>query len=104
MNKTFGIIVLSIISVFAQVNAECCTYNNVQLNTLKICWDGAVLEQNASFYCAHGKCNAFGCDCVGGCRLNWKRTDAEAIRLYKAFEISQLGLDNVVNGSDIIRT
>lgn len=72
------------------------------MGALKICWDGAQLL-NTSFFCAYGRCNAFRCDCVGGCRFNWKITDAQGIRLHKAFEISQKGLDKALNGTDIIR-
>lgn len=71
------IVVLGIIKIATQVNAECCR-EKVQLahecldgshrycGSL-ICFDGTI--SNGGF-CGNGQCSIFGCDCDDGCRRN----------------------------------
>lgn len=91
------IIVLAIVSVFVQVNAECC----FDLRVYRICWDGSNLN---GYYCGYGPCNIFGCNCEGGCRTNSKKTVGEAMRLSRIFTISQKFFHSMADSSEILRT
>jgi len=48
-----------------QLDAECCPSRRYSFNKL-MCGDNTPLGD--SHYCGYGKCNIFGCDCIGGCR------------------------------------
>jgi len=48
-----------------QLDAECCPSRRYSFNKL-MCGDNTPLGD--SYYCGYGKCNIFGCDCIGGCR------------------------------------
>lgn len=79
------IVLLGLIFIINQTNAECCRgvivlHNPNNKEIRQLCADGTVAPL---FFCGIGRCNWFGCECNGGCRQNSYGYDhEEAKRLY----------------------
>lgn len=67
------------------------------------CYDGLPIPVITG-RCGNGACNAFGCNCDGGCRTNLKDSDDEAERLHRVFYISQNGFETIADSNEILRT
>lgn len=81
------VVLFGVIATINLINAECCGPFPVWYDTTEgqrkradICYDGTKVD---GYFCGHGKCNIFGCNCAGGCRRNGKGFNMnEAIRIF----------------------
>lgn len=91
------VVLLSAIVTLNRINAECCweiilyqyrCHERDPISKAHICYDGTEID---GFFCGNGKCNTFGCRCMGGCRHNKNGFDANlAQELFKKKKCEKL--------------